>query len=256
MLKLLIAEDEIREAKFLSEFIINNFSDQIEIIEVCSDGVSAVNACKETIPDIALLDIEMPISNGLEVARILHSINPGIHILFLTAHGTFEYAKKAISIGVDDYLTKPYEEKELFEAVSRIVERIFEKQQKDIYTLIKEITDFSSTQADHPIVRKVQTYIEQHYPEKITLESLAEDLGFSPGYISKCLKKYIHKSFSTLLLDHRIHESVKLLANENLTVSEIAYRVGFSDPNYFYKCFQKTMGVPPKKVLNSIRAKV
>ena len=256
MLKLLIAEDEIREARFLSEFIVKHFSEQLVIAGVCSNGITAIQAGKESIPDIALLDIEMPRNNGLEVAKALHSINPAIHILILTAHGTFEYAKKAISIGVDDYLTKPYEEKELFNAVSKIVAKIINEQQKDIHILLKEITESPSILADHPIVRRAQSYIEQHYPEKISLESLADELGFSPGYVSKCLKKYNNKSFSSLLLEHRINESVKLLANENLTVSEIAYRVGFSDPNYFYKCFQKTMGIPPKKVLTSLRFKI
>lgn len=254
MLKLLIAEDELREATFLQHYIQQNFSDVIELVPVCNDGKTAIEEGLHHKPDIVLLDIEMPKCNGLTVAQKLHLDNPSLHILILTAHGTFEYAKTAISIGVDDYLVKPYTEVELSNALHSIISKVDNQQSKNIHALIKNITEAPQNTHTHPVVRMSIRYIGEHFHEKISLESLAIELGFSSGYVSKCLRKYCNKNFPTLLLEHRIQQSVRLLTESNLTVSEVAYQVGFSDPNYFYKCFQKMMGVQPKKLVKTIRS--
>lgn len=256
MLKLLIAEDESREAEFLQKFITENFLKVYQIVAVCHDGESAIEAGKLHKPNVVLLDIEMPKASGILVAKTLRSLMENLHILFLTAHGTFDYAKEAISIGVEDYLLKPYTEEDLFHALQRIVDKVVEKQQKGFQSLLKEISDTPTITNQHPIIRQAMQYIEEHYADKISLESLSDMLGFSPGYVSKCLKKYLDKSFSSLLLDHRIQKSIEILANENVTVSEVAYRVGFSDPNYFYKCFQKEVGMQPKKFAFSIKSSI
>jgi YesN/AraC family two-component response regulator len=256
MLKLLIAEDELREAKFLRQFVTKLFAQTFELVCVCSDGETAIEEGKKHRPDVVMLDIEMPKVNGLNVAKTLHTFDPTIRFLFLTAHGTFEYAKEAIRIGAEDYLVKPYSEQDLVEALEKVVSKITLQNKREKQELLQEIVAPVQSQAVHPIIKMVMQYIQAHYMEKISLESLSDSLGFSPGYVSKCLKKYQDKSFTNLLMECRIMESAKLLARENLTISEISYAVGFSDPNYFYKCFQKVMGMQPKKFIQSLRGEV
>lgn len=130
----------------------------------------------------------MPKANGMSVAKALHAVAANIRFLFLTAHGTFEYAKEAIRIGAVDYLVKPYSEQELAEALEKVVSKIIYQNKREKQALLEGIANPSQTQAEHPIVKMVIQFFQAHYMGKISLERLSDSLGFSPGYVSKCLR--------------------------------------------------------------------
>jgi len=96
------------------------------------------------------------------------------------------------------------------------------------------------------LVKEAKSYIRDHYKEKISLSDVAEAVGISYGHLSKCFKQVEGTSFNSYLLEVRIEESKRFMREENLPISEIAYRVGISDPNYFSKCFKKQTGLSPK----------
>lgn len=97
------------------------------------------------------------------------------------------------------------------------------------------------------LVKEAKSYIMDHYREKISLSDVAEAVGISYGHLSKCFKQVEGTSFNSYLLEVRIEESKRIMREENLPISEIAYRVGISDPNYFSKCFKKHTGLSPKE---------
>lgn len=132
MFKLLIAEDEIVERKSLKYLINKYYKDKIEIIGEVSDGEKAINQVYKTIPDLIFMDIEMPKINGLEASEIIKNKYSNIEILILTAYSHFEYAKKALQIGVNDYLIKPYDIKEFKHTIDNVILKLEKSSQQKL----------------------------------------------------------------------------------------------------------------------------
>lgn len=122
MLKIFLAEDEI----VMREGIRNNIAWQeegFEFVGEASDGELAYPMIQKLKPDILITDIRMPFMDGLELSRIVKQELPDTSILILSGYGEFDYAKEAISIGVEDYLLKPVTSAQLLEAIRRIAEK-------------------------------------------------------------------------------------------------------------------------------------
>ncbi len=254
---LLLADDELNELNALSRFFKENYADSIVVVATCHNGLEAVEKGIELKPDIAILDIQMPVHDGLEVARVLREKDPGIAIVMLTAYSLFDYAKEAISIGVKDYILKPYDTAELRRVMDGIVSNSRNDLKSELKNIVSHLSSASEGSAEsHPVVRLAMKYLHENYMNRISLNMMADDLGYSASYISKCLVKYLGENFNDLLLAIRCDEAVKLLAKGNMRVNEVAYAVGFSDPNYFNKCFKTVMGKSPKKYFNTLAGNV
>lgn len=131
MLKLMIVEDESLERKALS-FLANKFyKDKITLVCEAANGRDAVNKALEFGPDIILMDINMPIMDGLKVSELIKAELPNIEIIILTAFSYFEYAKKAIQLGVGDYLLKPVTKEEFCNTMDKVSGRIFDRRNRD-----------------------------------------------------------------------------------------------------------------------------
>jgi len=129
-MSVLIAEDEHPQRLALQKML-QELMPEANIVTVCEDGLSAVEAMQEFQPDLALLDIRMPGLSGLEVAR---SASSKTQIIFTTAYD--EYAIKAFEAGAVDYLLKPIKPERLQQAIKRVRERFQEKSSPDISTII------------------------------------------------------------------------------------------------------------------------
>jgi two-component system, response regulator YesN len=191
------------------------------------DGSQALHLCKEHTFHLAFLDIEMPGKSGLELAKELKQRFEGIQIVIITAHQEFDYAKQAIQIGVNDFLTKPIIESELIEVVKKYAKEI-------------DYLDCSKLVAD---ALKV---IHEKYHEKLNLSSLATDIHVNPSYLSRKFSEEVGKSFSDYLVDYRIKVAQNLLSNGDLSISEIAEKVGFNSLHYFSSIFKQKTGLTPK----------
>ena len=164
MLKLIIAEDEVMELNSLVMFFNEYYSDSIEIVAQCKNGKEAVEAGLSLLPDIAVLDIQMPVKNGLEVAKELHDNDPGIAIVILTAHSLFAYAKEAISIGVKDYVLKPYDASELRLVIDKILDKNIEELKTSLKNIVTRLSNSNSAAEDsHPVVRLAMNYLHDNY---------------------------------------------------------------------------------------------
>lgn len=124
MIKLLIAEDEHLERRAIKFYLEKNYEQKIEVAAEVSNGKEAVSKSLEKDVDLILMDIKMPKMNGLEAARKLKEKNQDFEIIILTAHSEFDYAQKAIKVGVNDYLVKPYVEEDFIEVIDSAVEKI------------------------------------------------------------------------------------------------------------------------------------
>jgi two-component system response regulator YesN len=146
----MIVEDEALERKALRFLVDKYYKDSIQVVCECSNGRDAVDKAISFKPDIVLMDINMPIMDGLEAATIIKENCRNTEFIILTAFNYFDYAKKAISIGVSDYLLKPFSNDEFCGAVSKLMDKISTK-----------MSDESINKKIKSTYKKVIPYIEK-----------------------------------------------------------------------------------------------
>lgn len=121
---------------------------------------------------------------------------------------------------------------------------------RECATMMDSLFDFTGVRHTQVIHRTVQ-YLSTHYPEKITLEEVAQRVYLSPTYFSRVFKEEMGESFTAYLNRIRIEKSKELLRQEKIRLTDIALLVGFEDQSYFTKVFKKQVGVPPLQYRNS-----
>ena len=117
--KIMIADDHNLIREGLKQLL--EFDGSMEIISEASNGVECLDKLQDTIPDVLLLDINMPEKNGLEVLEEIKKIKYEVKVLILTVHNELEYLLKAVDIGVDGYILKDSESAELKKAINAIL---------------------------------------------------------------------------------------------------------------------------------------
>ena len=184
----------------------------------------------------------------------LKSEFPNMEISILTGYRKFEYAQKAIRLGVTRFLLKPSNMEELEEAISSMVSNLKEKhiQAEEEEAVEEERYD---NEASNFIVNNAMKYIEQNYPHKITLSEVAEKTYVSQWHLSKLLNRNLGQNFSEILNNVRIREAQKLLRDPSLRIGDIAEKVGFVDMAHFSRVFKKNVGISANEYRNTISQK-
>lgn len=241
---LLIIEDNVDVTYYLQTCL----EDQYQIL-TRRDGKSGVVKALEVLPDIIISDVMMPEMDGFEVCKILKEDERTSHIpiILLTAKATAEDKLEGLTQGADAYLTKPFEKEELMIRLNNLMDVRHKLQKKYSSSLI------SSHSATKPIETKEDTFIEK--VEKIILGNI-EDEDFSVNELARTLllsRSQVHRKIKALtgmstaiyIRSVRLRKSKELLPNEELSISEIAYQVGFKSPVYFSQVFKETFGMSP-----------
>ncbi len=134
---------------------------------------------------------------------------------------------------------------------------LFENGNCDLSDITEKVVDelmerAGDMQINHNVlvVRRAKEFIQNHYKEQINLQIVADENDISPGHLSKCFKNIEKKGFSEYLTGYRLEKAKELMKKGDLSIQEIAYEVGFSDSNYFGKCFKKNEGITPKEYCN------
>ena len=248
--KVLVAEDELIERMVLCKTLRKHLGELCEIFE-SKNGREALEVFDREQPQIAILDIEMPGINGLEVARKIRESGRDCAILFLTGFDKFSYAKQAISIRALEYLLKPYNEQELIYAVEEAMQYAsrFAKQASR-----NEQTADENSQAREEgneslrlsLIREdIRTYIGKNYQNDISMQSAAQFMGYSEAYFCKLFKQCFRVNFSAYLNEYRIDKAKVLMADPRISIKDIGIACGYSDSNYFARVFKRITGQTP-----------
>ncbi|MEK5058262.1 MULTISPECIES: response regulator [unclassified Paenibacillus] len=388
--QVLIADDEpiIREG--ISDSV-DWASLGMEVIGLAEDGAEALELVLERGADLVLVDMNMPIMNGISFIQALREQKQECRCIIITGYDEFSYAQQAIRLGVEEYILKPVETDELMRVLQRIKASLDEEQlekekqasarehlhkrrevlreqlgqewvqgrlneeelrmqlsllslpadspasclvirwpeasmpntilkegDRQLYlyavkNIVEELIGTSEAlvfrngsdlivgiswsrftpellmkieeaakenlgvtihtasedvgvemellQAYNlckeciyqeaslsPLVRRARQYLQEHYHNHaLTLELVASELGVSPVYLSRMLKKELGESFIALLTGIRIHKAIQLLNSSSLTMHEIADHIGYESQHYFSTAFKKVMGISPNK---------
>ncbi len=237
MYKLLIVEDEMIIRKgIIGGFAWNDMG--FEIIGEAANGKSALKLLEglapDSLPDIVLLDIQMPGMNGIQLMEQLESTYPSIKTVILSGFNDFSYAQQAIALGALGYLLKPTKKTDIEKTFLR-VRRILDERQEEPKDLPKHVKD--------PVIDKIKRYVEQNYNQKVTLETVAELAYMNPSYISTYFKQKTGISFKNYITELRIEKAKKLLQETSLKTYDISGLIGYEDYRYFCKLFKSVTGM-------------
>lgn len=253
MYKVVIIDDEPIIVEGISRMIPWDKYDS-KIVAKAYDGMEGSNIIRQHKPNIVISDIAMPGLDGLSMVAGLKSEFPNLEISILTGYRLFDYAQKAINLGVTKYLLKPSNMAELEEAIQVMVENL---KKKNIYmeTDIKiQEEEKAENTASSFIVKNAILYIEKNYARKLTLSDVAEKTYVSQWHLSKLLNQHTGKNFSEILNEFRIKEAEKLLRDPSYRIGDIAEQVGYVDMAHFSRMFKKILGVPATEYRNKITA--
>lgn len=246
-IKVLIVDDEKLERVLIHKgykWEENGF----EIVGEASCGAEAIELVKEHKPHIVLTDICMPKMDGLELSENILKINPSTHIVIITGYREFDYARRAIKIGVEDFLLKPVNIVELANITKKIKEKITFKEYQKSLNKIVDIRDSERVKQGNRVVNEAVKFVDSNlFDPELTLKLVASKVFSNESYLSRAFKKEIGVSFIEYISKKRIEESVRLLNTTDMKVYEIAERIGFRDSHYFSLCFKKQIGMTIKE---------
>lgn len=251
--KVLVAEDELIERKVLCKTLNKYLGEFCDVFE-SRNGREALEIYERENPHIAILDIEMPGINGLEVARKIREIGNPCMILFLTGFDKFSYAKQAISVHAMEYLLKPYNEQELIFAVEEAMQQASHflnsspARKKAEEDKAPEKDDESSENARLALIREeIRAYIAKHYMEDISMQNAAQAMRYSEAYFCKLFKQCFRVNFSVYLNEYRIEKAKEMMSDPKVNIKDISTVCGYSDSNYFARVFKRVTGQTPSE---------
>lgn len=216
-----------------------------KVVALAHDAATGTEIIRKHKPDIIFTDIRMPDGDGLSMLAGLRSEYPNMQVTVLTGYRDFDYAQKAVHLGVTRFLLKPSKMSELEEALATMVERL-----KNLTGAPEEPAEEDSI--SNLVVREAVEYIETNYAKKIALEDVAEACYVSQWHLSKLLQQYANASFYEILNSARVEASKELLVDPSLRIGEIAEMVGYSGTPHFSRVFKKIEGKTPNEYRNQI----
>lgn len=241
--KVLVVEDNAE----LRVYIYNNLSSQYDVRDA-GNGREALQVITEGwMPDIVITDLMMPEMDGMELIEALRNDFNTSHIpiVMITAKHEDDTHVRAMKYGADGYIAKPFS----MELLKAGIDNIFERRKEVIKKPGKvEISpeEIVITDRDEQLIKKVMTWLEENVADPdVTVEQLATYVGMGRTSMYNKIKGLTGKSPVELIQDFRMEKAKFYLKSGQYSVSETSYKVGFSDPGYFSRCFKKHYGMSP-----------
>ena len=222
------------------------------VASTASDGREGLALIRREQPDMVLTDIRMPNMDGLTMLAALHSEFPRMQMTVLTAYRDFDYAKRALTLGVCRYLLKPSKMDEIHEAVRFMAARL------DALSPLEEGAEEESAEGGEAgsfIVNAALEYMRSHCAEHISLADVADHVYVSQWHLSKLINRHTGQSFFDLIGGMRIDRAKVLLADPAMRVHAVAEEVGYNDVAHFSKSFKRIVGKTPGEYRASLTRK-
>lgn len=236
-------------------YLKDNLSLQYNIIEA-KEGREGWDKVISRLPDLVVTDIMMPGMNGIDLCRKIKNDPRVSHtpVILLTARTAEEQKLEGFESGAEDYITKPFS----FEILqSRIRNLILQREnlQKEFPRRIDvKASNVQITSLDEKLISKALKVVESRLSDAdFTVEELARELGMSRVHLYKKLQALTGKSPIEFIRTLRLQHAAQLLEKSQLTVSEIAYKVGFNNPKYFARYFKEEYKMLPSAYSSSHR---
>lgn len=242
---LLLIEDNRDVIRYIETLLQKDFQ-----IETARNGQEGIDKALELIPDIIISDVMMSEKDGYEVCNILKNDERTSHIpiILLTAKATQEDRIKGLRRGADAYLIKPFHKEELFIRLKKLLD--LRQALQAHYAGNNLFTNHPSAKKESSLddifLQKLINVVQEHLDDaELGVAHLCRAVKRSNTQVNRKLKALTGKTPSQFIRAVRLQRAIELLQTTDLNISEIAYQVGFNDPNYFSRSFSEEFGYPP-----------
>lgn len=231
----------------LVDFLKEEFSDNYDV-SVASNGVEALEKIRNQSFDLIVTDLMMPEMDGIELSRRLKSdaSTVDIPLVMLTAKQDMGSIIEGLTLGADDYITKPFNN----DILALKMRRLIGLRQKGLKRTLIDPTPskIEITSLDEQLIDKAVKYVEENISRSdLTVEELAREMGMSRVHLYKKISTLTGKTPIEFIRLLRLKRATQYLAESQLTIAEIAYRLGFNNPKYFSKYFKEEFGILPSE---------
>lgn len=249
----LIVDDNADMRAYLRTLLL----DRYYVIEA-ADGQSGLKLAVESVPDIVVSDVMMPVMDGLTFCTRLkqHEATSHIPVLLLTARSSEQQHIEGLQTGADMYMTKPFSVDLLLANIASLLAN--RQKLRQLFKAEKE--------ADKPVVEDKAPSPDRHFLDtflkamdkhmgntNLKIEDLGDEMGLSRVQLYRKVKALTGMTPVEILRETRLKRAMQLLKTTDKTVSEIANEVGFATPGYFSSCFKKQYDKYPTDVREELR---
>ena len=228
------------------------------IVLEAADGKEGLAVALKEVPDLVICDVMMPVMDGLELTERLKTNTATSHIpvIMLTAKNLEEHRAEGYEHGADSYITKPFHSKVLLARIENLLRQ--RQLLKNLYQgskeAEKEISEAHLEDRDRQFLKQLQAIIQKNLSDsEFGVEDMGQQIGLSRVQLYRKVKAMTGSSVVDLLRKARLAKARRLLETRSMSVSEVAYEVGFSAPSYFTKCFKEEYGMLPGDVGNVMK---
>lgn len=211
-------------------------SHDCEVVGEAADGMEALAQIDHLQPDIVIMDINIPIINGLKVIQTSRMRYPDMAFIIVSGYDDFSYCREALRMRITDYILKPVNYEEFGSCIDRLKIALYEKRK----------TEEQDAQEERTITGIIR-YLQEHLDKEISLNILADEFHLSSQYISQLFKSEIGVNFLAYLTSIRMERAKKLLLATSLSIGEISEKCGYADYRVFTKAFKKEEGSTPSQ---------
>ena len=236
-LRVLLVDDEIMIREGFKRLFDWEAHD-CQVVGEAADGMEALTQIDSLCPDIVIMDINIPIMNGLKVIQLSRIKHPEIAFVIVSGYDDFSYCREALRLQITDYILKPVNYEEFGTCIDNLKISLFER---------RVAAAEEPKAAEERTINGLTRYLQEHLAEDISLSVLAEQFHLNPQYISQLFKSEIGVGFLTYLTNIRMEKAKKLLLSTSLSIAEVAEQSGYGDYRVFTKVFKKTESSTPSQ---------
>ncbi len=242
--KILIVEDNPEMSEYLKTILCPYFT-----CDIAFDGEEGLQKVQTKKYGLIISDVMMPRMDGFKFKQSINSLvnYKNVPFVFITAKAQLTDKIEGFNLGVDDYITKPFQKEELLVRIQTLLKN---KRERELW--VKDNLDFvdQNEGAVEQIMNKVKRCINENIAnEAFRVSDLANEIGFSQRQLARLIKKAVGLSPVRFILEMRLQKAYLYLANKQFaTLSEVRHHVGISSRPYFNKKFYERFGIKPSDV--------
>lgn len=234
-LRVLLVDDEIMIREGFKRLFDWKAHD-CEIVGEAADGMEAQTKIDALTPDIVIMDINIPIMNGLKVIQLSRIKHPDIAFVIVSGYDDFNYCREALRMQITDYILKPVNYEEFGSCIDRLKIELFQRKASE-----------NTGPREERVISGITRYMQEHLAEEINLSVLADEFHLSAQYVSQLFKNEIGVNFLAYLTNIRMEKAKNLLLSTSLSIADISEQCGYADYRVFTKVFKKAEGITPSR---------
>lgn len=253
MYRVMVVDDEPIVRKAIADQI--DWSKyQISVVKTAAHAVEALDYLRENDVELMLVDVRLPVMDGLELIRQVKQIKRDVEFVVISGYSDFTYAQQAMRLGVRDYILKPVDEASLLNAIKAgrdaWEQKRFLHQLQEVGATVPKVESTQSHRHSATVTRLLSIVEEEIANENLSLKWISSEKMFlNENYLSKLFQKELKQRFSSYILERRMLTAMRLMIHHpDMMIQEIARDTGFGDNSqYFSLTFKKYSGYTPRE---------